>query len=254
MPDLKSELINIQQQIRSSIETQQIIERQIQYLIDGIESSPDRSVESIEAQIQSLMSSFGQTLYQELKEELSKDIGYVCSQIDEIKKERTPHEPVLSPILSGYSPTNQQVILVSEPANQRQNIPNSLQKLVGDYNQFGISFGNDYLAKEVDETKNSAEKRRNSSHRSVILSPFTPGKFWLIEFEGYSYLFPNPKQSFNTYSLDLLRSFFLFQDSNYSAGYKSILLGLPAILCADQSDGGTAWQLEEKGSIISFKK
>jgi hypothetical protein len=260
MPDLKSELINIQQQIRSSIENQKNIDRQIQYLIDRVDLSPDRwrslsageSVESIEAQIQSLMSSFGQTLYQELKEELSKDIGSVRSQIDEIKKERTTHEPALFTIPSGYSPTNQQVFLATEIPNPRQNVSSSLRKLIADYNQYASSFGNYYQIIEVDETKDLIETRRTKSDIPVVLARFTSGKFWLFEVDGSSYLFPNPKQLFNTHNLELLKSLFSFQDSSYSAGYKRIMLGSPAILCADRSGGVTAWQLEEKGNITSF--
>jgi hypothetical protein len=252
MPDLKSELINIQQQIRSSIETQKNIDRQIQYLIDRIDLSPDRTPESIESQMKSLMTSFGQTLCQELKEELSKDIGSVRSQIDEIKKERTPHEPTLFPISSGYSPTNQQVVLASEVPNPRRNVSSSLRKLIADYNQYASSFGNYYQITEVDETKDLIETRRTKSDIPVVLARFTSGKFWLFEVDGYSYLFPNPKQLFNTHNLELLRSLFSFQDASYSAGYKRIILGSPAILCADRSGGIIAWQLEEKGNIISF--
>lgn len=242
MPDLKSALINIQQQIRSSIEdqqrsieTQKNIERQIQYLIDGIDLSPDRSVDSIEAQMKSL------------KDELYKEIGSVRNEIHEIKKDRGSHEPVSLPKTS--SPPNQQGSFANKSADRKQQVvTNYWQKLSDDYNQFGGSFGSSYPITEVDETKDSIETGRAKSDAPIILSRSAPGKFWLVEINGYSCLMPNPKQQFNKHNSEVLESLFFFQEPYY-AGYKRIFLISPAIACPNRSGETITWQLQEKGNI-----
>lgn len=243
MPDLKSALINIQQQIRSSIESQKNIDRQIQHLIDGIDLSPDRSVESIEALMKSRIEALGENLYHRLKDDFSQETGFIRNELDEIKKDRVLAEPVLFPV------PNQGVTLSNEYVDQKQQAAlNSWQKLSDDYNQLGIGFGSYYSVIEVDETKDFIEIRRAKSDVTVFLSPSTSGKFWLVEINGYSCLMPNPKQPFNKHNSELLESLFFFQEPYY-AGYKRIFLISPAILYAERSAGVTAWQLQAKGSI-----
>jgi hypothetical protein len=252
MPDLKSELINIQQQIQSSIEdrqrsiedqqrsieTQKNIDRQIQYLIDGIDLSPNRSPESIEAQMKSLIDVLGGNLYHHLKDDFSQQIGSVRSEIDEIKKDRI-----------SLLPQNQQEILANKSVElQNQGFSNNWRKLSDDYNRLGVSFGSSYPVVSVDETKDIIETRRAKSGSNVFLSPSTAGKFWLVEINGHSCLMPNPKESFNKHNSEVLESLFFFQEP-YSAGSKRIFLISPAIVCTDLSGEVTTWQLQEKGNI-----
>ena len=247
MPDLKSALINIQQQIRSSIETQQIIERQVQNLIDGIGSSPDQSAKSIESQMKSLIDVLGDNLYHNLKSEFSQEIGFVRNEINELKKYREYHQTLS--LLTTSSPPHQQAITANKSVEQnKQKTSNHWQKLSDDYNQFGFSFSGSYPVTEVDETKDFIEIRRANSNINVVLAPSTSGKFWLVEINGYICLMPNPKQSFNKHNSEVLESLFFFQEPYY-AGYKRIFLISPAMLCANRSGEVTVWQLQEKGNI-----
>lgn len=249
MSDRKKELINIQQQIQNLINSLRTLEQHIQDLIDGSESDHDRIPEAIEAEMNKLGGVLGRSLYQQLKAELSEEIVRLLSQQLNQQKSSKPESNI-----SSYT-QNQNTVLQTESLGGDKNTPNSsvnayLQRMVDLYNQNPNHFTNTYATLEVDVTPDSIITIRTQSNSSVILdSSSNRGKFWVVESDGSSYLFPNSKQSvlFHEHNLDVLRA--LFHDSSYYNGYRKVYVITPAKIEPFESTNAPAWQLIEKGNI-----
>lgn len=244
MADWKKELINIRDQIRTSINFLQIVEQQIQNLIDGLESEPDKIPEAVEFYIKSVMSDFGR----QFQTNISDEIGSINNQINEIKSYQRIDRSEISQLPSKSSPlsTNQKAVL----GTAKLSASVLIRQMVELYNENINYFSNSYQIFELDATQESIEMIRTKSNTPIILSrTSTRGKFWGLEENGDGYLLPNPRQLFNEHNLDVVRV--LFVDSNYYDGYRKIYLESPAKIASLKSIDNPAWQLIEKG-IISF--
>lgn len=257
MSDWKNTLINIKNQISHSITSLEIVKQHIQNLIDEIDASPHLTPEAIEAKTKSLMLEFGNSLYTQIKNEVSQEIGSVNNQINEIKTSYTNDRQNSSQSelnLPSFN-TNQKVALERNPAQLAKNNPDpslntSWQKMIELYNQNqSQNYFTNYSVIEVDVTQDNTEMLRTQSNSSVLLyrSSSGRGKFWVVESDGYSYLFPNPRQTFHEHNLDVVRA--LFDESSYFNNYKKIYLIAPAKIESFESVNAPAWQLIEKGNI-----
>jgi hypothetical protein len=117
---------------------------------------------------------------------------------------------------------------------------------IDEYNQNSRSFYTKYVKAEVLEEEQNIEGRRSGKVLTVNLSiaPQRTGGYWIFDRDNQLMLVPSSEVRINKFSRDTIDA--MFDYSDFSSGYRKIVLSQPAIVEPNPAGG---YQLVHRGRI-----